>query len=52
MLWMIPSWRSRLMRIRSSTMASLLDPLVEPRVLDRDAGMQREHLDQLLVLLR
>ena len=28
-----------------------LDLLVQPRVLDRDSGVQREHLDEALILL-
>ena len=46
-LWMIESWRSWLMRWRSSTIGEALDLLVQPRVLDRDAGVQREPLDEL-----
>ena len=51
MLWMIPSWRSRLIRSALVDDRQLLDLLVEPGVLDRDPGVEREHLDQLLVVL-
>ena len=51
MPWMIPSWRSRPIRIRSSMTASRWTARVEPGVLDRDAGVEGEHLDEALVLL-
>ena len=49
MFWMMPSWRSWLIRSRSSTIGQALDLLVQARVLDRDPGVDGERLDEALV---
>ena len=51
MVWITLSWRSWLIRSRSSTIGEALDLLMQARVLDGDPCMEREHLDERLVIL-
>ena len=51
MLWMIPSWRSLPIRSRSSIDGEPADRLVQPSILDRDPRVQREQLDEPLIVV-